>query len=82
LEGAIGPINLGTQFEFSILELAQQIITLTNSKSVIEYIPLPENDPRQRKPELSLAKELISWQPKTPHLEGLQRTIEYFQSKI
>ena len=82
LEGAIGPINLGTQFEFSILELAQQIITLTNSKSVIDYIQLPENDPRQRKPDLSLANELISWQPKTPHLEGLQRTIEYFQSKI
>jgi hypothetical protein len=47
-----------------------------------EYIPLPENDPRQRKPDLNLAKELISWRPKTPHLEGLQRTIKYFQSKI
>jgi len=82
LEGAIGPINLGTQFEFSVLELAQQIIALTDSKSVIEYIPLPENDPRQRKPDLNLAKELISWRPKTPHLEGLQRTIKYFQSKI
>jgi UDP-glucuronate decarboxylase len=78
----IGPINLGTPHEFTISELANQILELTESKSEVIYIPLPEDDPKQRKPDLSLAQKTISWQPTISHLEGLQKTIRYFQDKI
>ncbi|GHU55923.1 NAD-dependent dehydratase [Bacteroidia bacterium] len=70
------PINIGNPEEFSILELARQIIALTNSKSKIIFKPLPHDDPKQRKPNIELAKALLLWQPKIQLREGLERTIE------
>ncbi|MEA2043294.1 MAG: UDP-glucuronic acid decarboxylase family protein [Bacteroidota bacterium] len=76
----IGPINIGNPIEFSILELAQKIMGLTGSKSKIIYKPLPEDDPMQRKPDISLAKKVIDWEPKIKLDQGLLKTIEYFKS--
>ncbi|KAA6336320.1 UDP-glucose 4-epimerase [termite gut metagenome] len=75
----IGPVNIGNPNEFTMLELANTIIELTNSKSKIAFQSLPGDDPKQRKPDISLAKEqLDGWEPKVKLEEGLQRTIEYF----
>ena len=77
-----GPINLGTTFEFSMLELAQKIIQLTHSQSNIIFKPLPEDDPKERQPDLTLAKEKLSWEPQIPFEEGLLNTIEYFKGVL
>jgi UDP-glucuronate decarboxylase len=74
-----GPINLGNPGEFTMLELAEKVIKLTNSKSKIEYKELPEDDPRQRKPNITLAKEILKWNPKIQLDEGLKKTIDYFK---
>lgn len=81
-EDFIGPVNIGNPGEFTILELAQKVIDLTNSKSKIIYMPLPEDDPLQRKPDISLAKEKLNWQPKINLEEGLNKTIAYFDAII
>lgn len=73
-----GPVNLGNPGEFTILQLAENVIELTGSKSRIVRLPLPADDPRQRKPDISLARRLLDWEPVTPLREGLTRTIEYF----
>jgi UDP-glucuronate decarboxylase len=73
-----GPVNLGNPNEFSVLELAQKIIELTGSNSKIVFRPLPQDDPCQRKPDISLAKEKLDWQPTVNLDEGLEKTIEYF----
>ena len=73
-----GPVNLGNPGEFTILQLAENVIELTGSKSRIVRMPLPADDPRQRKPDISLARRLLDWEPVTPLREGLTRTIEYF----
>ena len=73
-----GPVNLGNPVEISILELAHKIIELTGSSSKIVYEPLPCDDPVQRQPDISLAKEKLDWQPMTSLNEGLKKTIEYF----
>jgi len=78
----IGPVNLGNPNEFTILQLAEQIITLTNSKSRIKLLPLPADDPKQRQPEISLAKEKLNWSPTVQLEEGLLKTIAYFEEKI
>ena len=75
-----GPVNIGNPAEISILELAHKIIELTGSKSRIVYKMLPQNDPIQRKPDISLAKKHLKWQPKAGLELGLKRTIEYFNS--
>lgn len=76
-----GPVNIGNTREFTILELAKKIIEMTDSKSKIVYETLPEDDPIQRKPDISLAKKLLSdWEPKVKLEEGLQKTIEYFRT--
>lgn len=75
----IGPVNVGNPFEFSILELAQLVIELTNSKSKIVFQPLPSDDPMQRKPNIELAKSTLGWEPKIQLREGLIKTIEYFK---
>lgn len=76
-----GPVNVGNPDEFSMLELAQSVIELTNSKSELVFHPLPEDDPTQRKPDISLAKEkLDGWEPKVKLQEGLIKTINYFDS--
>ena len=74
-----GPMNIGNPNESTIEEIAETIISLTNSKSKIVYKPLPEDDPKQRKPDISIAKEKINWEPKTSLIEGLKKTINYFE---
>lgn len=74
-----GPINLGRPDEFKILDLAQQIVALTNSKSEIVFKPLPTDDPKQRRPDISLAREILGWEPKIVLEEGLKKTIAYFE---
>jgi len=77
-----GPINLGNPNEITMLELANKIITLTNSKSEIVYNTLPTDDPMKRKPDISLANEKLSWVPKISLDEGLEKTINYFIEKL
>lgn len=76
------PINLGNPSERSILEFAKLIIELTNSKSKIVYKPLPSDDPIQRKPDITLAKEVLGWEPKVDIIEGLNKTIQYFKELV
>lgn len=78
----IGPVNVGNPNEFTILELAQEVIALTNSKSKIIYQPLPSDDPLQRKPDISLAQKELGWEPKVQLREGLERTIAYFNLRF
>jgi UDP-glucuronate decarboxylase len=77
-----GPVNLGNPGEYTMLELAETTISLTKSKSKIVFLPLPEDDPKQRKPAIELAKEKLDWIPKVELKDGLQETIRYFQSII
>jgi UDP-glucuronate decarboxylase len=79
-KGFTGPVNLGNPGEFSILELAQMILKLTKSKSKIVFKPLPQDDPKQRQPDITLAKSRLNWEPKVPLQEGLIKTIEYFKA--
>ena len=74
-----GPVNLGSTYEFTMLELAEKIIALTGSSSKIGFRELPSDDPRQRQPDLTLARQVLGWGPSTPLDEGLQRTVEYFK---
>ncbi|MGH6923845.1 MAG: UDP-glucuronic acid decarboxylase family protein [Propylenella sp.] len=74
-----GPINIGNPAEFSILELANLTIELTGSNSKIVHMPLPEDDPRQRQPDISRALKVLKWEPTTPLRKGLSRTVEYFE---
>ncbi len=78
----IGPINMGNPGEFTILQLAEKVIELTGSKSKIIYEPLPSDDPMQRKPDITKAKEILKWEPKVQLEEGLIRTIDYFRGII
>ena len=75
-----GPVNLGNQGEFTILELAQLVIKQTGSKSKIVHRPLPQDDPTRRQPDIALAKKQLGWEPKVPLQEGLQKTIDWFGS--
>jgi UDP-glucuronate decarboxylase len=77
-----GPVNIGNPGEFTMLELAETIIRLTGTKSKIVFKPLPQDDPRQRKPDITLAKEKLQWQPTIPLEEGLRRTIAYFKELL
>ena len=81
-DGFTGPVNLGNPGEFTMLELANKVIELTGSKSKIVYLPLPQDDPTQRKPVIDLAKEKLNWQPTIPLEEGLKRTIDYFKKNL
>ena len=79
----IGPINIGNPGEFTILELAEKIIKQTKSKSKIVFLPLPEDDPTQRQPDITQAKKILNnWEPKVPLEEGLQKTIDYFKNSL
>ncbi len=73
-----GPVNTGNPGEFTILELAQKIIGMTNSKSTISFVTLPADDPKQRKPDITLAREKLGWEPKISLEQGLRPTIDYF----
>jgi len=78
----IGPVNMGNPEEITILDLAKEIIELTGSKSNIIFKPLPTDDPIQRQPDISLAKRELKWKPTINRMNGLKRTIEYFQHKL
>jgi len=75
---ATGPINIGNPREFTMLELAELVIEMTATKSKIRFEPLPSDDPRQRQPDISKAKAVLAWQPKTELRDGLVKTIAYF----
>ena len=77
-----GPVNLGNPNEFSILELAKLVIEMTESSSKLAFAKLPADDPRQRKPDIRQAKQLLDWSPSTPIRDGLLKTISYFQSEL
>ena len=81
-DALVGPVNLGNPVEFSMRELAEQVIDLTGSRSPLEYRPLPQDDPRQRKPDIAQAKEKLGWEPTVPLREGLQHTIAYFDTML
>jgi len=74
----IGPVNTGNPSEFTMLELAEKVIDLTGTKSKITFEPLPFDDPKQRQPDITLAKEKLGWEPKITLEEGLKKTIAYF----
>jgi UDP-glucuronate decarboxylase len=77
-----GPVNIGNPGEFTMLELAQMIIQKTGSKSKIVHMPLPADDPMQRRPDISLAKKVLDWEPKIALDEGLDKTIAYFKTIV
>jgi UDP-glucuronate decarboxylase len=81
-EDFTGPVNIGNPNEFTILRLAEIVIRLTNSSSRIIKMPLPPDDPAQRKPNIDLAKKELDWWPKVPLEDGLKKTIDYFASVI
>lgn len=78
----IGPINIGNPVEFTIAELARQVIAQTGSSSVLHYLPLPADDPKQRKPDITLARKHLDWSPSVPLQQGLEKTIEYFKAVL
>ncbi|MBP5769321.1 MAG: SDR family oxidoreductase [Fibrobacter sp.] len=78
----IGPVNIGNPGEFTMLELAKEVLELTGSKSKIVYKPLPGDDPKMRRPDISLAKEALGWEPTIPLRKGLEKTIVYFDNLL
>ena len=81
-DGFPGPINLGNPGEFTMNELAEKVIRLTETKSQILRQPLPQDDPKQRKPNIERAKSILGWEPKIPLEEGLKKTIDYFRNIV
>lgn len=77
-----GPINLGNPFEFTMLELAEQVLRLVGGKSKLTFHPLPTDDPKQRQPDITLAKEKLGWQPNVQLEAGLAKTVEYFKQRL
>ena len=80
--GESGPVNLGNPGEFTMLELASLVLDMTGSKSKLEHLALPQDDPKQRQPDISLAKSVLGWEPTVALKDGLARTIEYFDAQI
>jgi dTDP-glucose 4,6-dehydratase len=76
------PVNIGNPQEITLLQFAEEIIKLTNTKSKIVFKPLPKDDPKQRQPDISKAKEILNWEPKVSREEGLKRTLEYFKKEL
>ena len=81
-EDFTGPVNIGNPGEFTILQLAEKVIGLTNSKSKIIRMPLPPDDPTQRQPDITLAKKELNWMPEITLEQGLVKTIDYFASIV
>jgi len=79
-DGFTGPVNLGNPDEFTIRQLAELVIEMTGSKSALEFRPLPQDDPMQRRPDISLAREKLGWEPSVKLRQGLERTIDYFRT--
>ncbi len=78
----VGPMNLGNPGEFTMLQLAELTLRLVGGKSKIVHKPLPADDPKQRRPDITLARQVIKWQPAIPLEEGLGRTITYFKTRV
>lgn len=78
----MGPVNIGNPIEFTMLELARKILNLTKSTSEISFLPLPPDDPEQRKPDIGLARKVLGWEPKIMLEQGLLKTIEYFKNSL
>jgi len=76
------PVNLGNPGEFEVIELAQMVLELTGSSSQLKFLPLPSDDPKQRRPDIAKAKKFLSWEPAVPLKEGLVKTIQYFKGKV
>ncbi|GLB48673.1 UDP-glucuronic acid decarboxylase family protein [Neptunitalea lumnitzerae] len=81
-DGFTGPVNIGNPGEFTMIELAEKIIQLTGSASKLSFLPLPQDDPKQRKPDITLAKEKLGWEPTVPLEAGLIKTISYFDKVL
>jgi UDP-glucuronate decarboxylase len=81
-EALVGPVNMGNPGEFTILELAEKVLEMTGSRSKLIFLPLPQDDPRQRKPDISLAKEQLNWSPSICLDDGLKETIAYFRTLL
>jgi UDP-glucuronate decarboxylase len=81
-DSVTGPINLGNPAEFTVGALARQVLALTGSKSEIRHLPLPQDDPVRRQPDITLARKTLDWEPRTPLLAGLPRTIAYFEALL
>ena len=81
-DSVTGPINLGNPGEFTMIELAEKVLRLTGSKSKLIHMPLPQDDPKQRRPDISKAKQYLDWEPTVALEQGLERTIEYFRKAI
>jgi nucleoside-diphosphate-sugar epimerase len=82
MSGETEPVNIGNPAEMTMLEFAREIIRVTGSRSKIVFRPLPQDDPRQRRPDISRAKTLLQWSPQVSLHEGIVKTIEYFRDKI
>jgi UDP-glucuronate decarboxylase len=81
-DAVTGPINLGNPAEFTVGDLARQVLELTGSRSPVRHLPLPQDDPARRRPDIALARKTLDWEPRTPLAEGLPRTIEYFEDLL
>ncbi|MDY5185037.1 UDP-glucuronic acid decarboxylase family protein [Helicobacter trogontum] len=81
-DGFFGPVNIGNPCEFSMLDLAKNVLDLTNSKSKLVFLPLPQDDPKQRQPDIGLAKKELGFNPKVQLREGLEKTIRYFETLL
>jgi UDP-glucuronate decarboxylase len=78
----VGPVNIGNPGEFTMLQLAERVLELTGSRSALVHKPLPSDDPKQRRPDITLAKKHLGWEPTIPLEEGLARTIAYFRTQL
>ena len=76
------PVNLGNPGEFTIKQLAQEVVKICDSKSDVTYLPLPQDDPKQRKPDITRAQSLLGWNPTIPLAEGLRKTVADFEKRI
>ena len=81
-DGVTGPINIGNPGEFTIRQLAEIVIEMTGSRSEIVQMPLPQDDPLQRRPDITKARDVLGWQPTIPLRQGLERTIDYFKTLV
>ena len=81
-DGVVGPVNLGNPGEYTILELAEMILKLTGGRSKIVFQPLPQDDPKQRQPDITVARNTLGWELKVPLSEGLERTVAYFRTLL
>ena len=81
-DSVTGPINIGNPNEFTILECAQLVLRVTNSKSQIRYEPLPQDDPKQRRPDITKARQLLQWEPKIDLETGLLKSLDYFKRAV